>query len=164
MKSFLNSLPKAFLGLVLAFFSLVAILFSGVVFFFWPTFLNDKVLELSPEVFQKLEALASESKFFPDPKNFYFGAPNEPIRANAEFYVNHIINGMGEVIQQTPQKSKVLAYLKESLPYFRSFDSEEKDQALHYLTRLITIVGVDSTEELFNVWRYGFPFGWFQTS
>jgi hypothetical protein len=51
--------------------------------------------------------------------------------------------------------------MKATLANFDTPESEERDQLLVYLTKVMRICGVDSSDELFNVWRYGFPYGWF---
>jgi hypothetical protein len=43
---------------------------------------------------------------------------------------------------------------------FDTAESEERDQVLVYLSKIMEICGVHSSAELFNVWRYGFPYGW----
>jgi hypothetical protein len=50
--------------------------------------------------------------------------------------------------------------LSVTLAGFDTPESEERDQLLVYLTRVMTICGVENSSELFNVWRYGFPYGW----
>jgi hypothetical protein len=47
------------------------------------------------------------------------------------------------------------------LAKFDTPESEERDQVLAYLTKVMEICGVRGSAELFNVWRYGFPYGWF---
>ncbi|WP_373925124.1 DUF4844 domain-containing protein [Duganella sp. sic0402] len=31
---------------------------------------------------------------------------------------------------------------------------------MRYFGRMLDICGVENSGELFNVWRYGFPYGW----
>jgi hypothetical protein len=51
--------------------------------------------------------------------------------------------------------------MKVTLAKFDTPESEERDHVLAYLTKVMEICGVHSSAELFNVWRYGFPYGWF---
>ena len=44
---------------------------------------------------------------------------------------------------------------------FNTAESEERDQILVYFNKVMRICGVQNSGELFNVWRYGFPYGWF---
>lgn len=64
-------------------------------------------------------------------------------------------------LSEHPQRSTVLRAMKAILVNFGTPESEERDQLLMYLTKVMQICGVDSSDELFNVWRYGFPYGWF---
>jgi hypothetical protein len=54
----------------------------------------------------------------------------------------------------------VLREFKTALASVDSGESEERDQLLMYLTKIMQIVGIDNSGELLNVWRYGFPYGW----
>jgi hypothetical protein len=51
--------------------------------------------------------------------------------------------------------------MKATLADVDTSESEERDQILAYLDKVMTICGVESSDQLFNVWRYGFPYGWF---
>jgi hypothetical protein len=53
-----------------------------------------------------------------------------------------------------------LATFKHYLYGFERFDTEEQEQVLRYFSRILSILGVKGSNELFNVWRYGFPYGW----
>ena len=50
--------------------------------------------------------------------------------------------------------------MKTTLANVDTSESEERDQVLVYLSKVMEICGVESSAELFNVWRYGFPYGW----
>ena len=63
-------------------------------------------------------------------------------------------------LPKAPKKSFVLTTFKLSLPAFERYDSEEMDQTLYYFTEAMRIVGMQGSNELLNVWRYGFPYGW----
>ena len=53
----------------------------------------------------------------------------------------------------------MIKQFKETLGQFEKFDSEEKDRLLLYLEDIMDEVGIRNSNELFNVWRYGFPYG-----
>lgn len=55
----------------------------------------------------------------------------------------------------------VLAKFKRAMASFSVSESEERDQFLVYLQRIMDVLGMRSSGELLNVWRYGFPYGWF---
>jgi hypothetical protein len=95
------------------------------------------------------------------PSEFYFSTGDEAVRVEAEMQVNLAIQEIVKVIQNNPKKSAVLFSIKNSLSRFDKFDSEEKDRALFYFEKVFDILEIESSNELFNVWRYGFPYGWF---
>ncbi len=133
---------------------------SGFTFHAWPTTLSDRTLSVSADTIARLTALRAERKFELDKTTFYFGAPNEPTRASAQAAVDRVIATLIAELPASPRRSVVLRTFKASLSEFNIVESEERDQFLVYLERIMTIVGVESSGELFNVWRYGFPYGW----
>jgi hypothetical protein len=152
---------KIFAGAVLALMTIVLAGVYGITFYVWPTGFNDKKLAVTPEVMQRLRTLQLEHKFDPDVSTFYPGAANEAQRSAAQAVVDSAIQSLIDELPLRPQRSTVLRALKASLAAFDTSESEERDQILVYLTKLMHICGVESSSELFNVWRYGFPYGWF---
>lgn len=157
LKLFLKLVVSVFLVLVL----LIGLGITGAYFYIWPTYLNDKDLDVTETTKLELTKLIEEKKFYPEPSSFYFGAPNESIRSAAEVKVNFAFSEIAEVMKTNPKKSAVLFSIKNSLKNFQGFDSEENERALYYFERLLSILNIKSSDELFNVWRYGFPYGWF---
>lgn len=133
---------------------------SGLSFYVWPTGIGDHKLAVTPEVLQHLQSLQSERKFDLDMKTFYPGARNEAERATAQAAVDATIQSLIAELPVRPQRSTVLRSMKAALANFDTSESEERDQILAYFTRVLDICGVESSSELFNVWRYGFPYGW----
>ena len=133
---------------------------SGLSFYIWPTFLNDRRLTVTPETLQRLQGLEQERKFGPDQTTFYPGAMNEEQRATAQAAVDSAIRSLIAELPRNPQRSTVLRTMKTTLANVDLADSEERDQFLLYLGRSMEICGVTTSDELFNVWRYGFPYGW----
>ncbi|TFW17568.1 DUF4844 domain-containing protein [Duganella callida] len=133
----------------------------GLTFSVWPTGFRDMELNVTPEVIQRLRSLQLEHKFGPDPTTFYPGAVTETQRAAAQAAVDSAIQSLIEELPKRPRRSTVLRALKATLADFGMSESEERDQILSYLTKVMRICGVESSAELFNVWRYGFPYGWF---
>ena len=140
----------------------LAIGLSGASFFLWPTSLSDQPLRITPEVLAELKKLKQERKFGEDKKTFYPGAPNEAIRASAQASVDAVIQSLATELPANPRRSVVLSTFKRALAGLEQHDSEERDQILIYLDRIMSIVGVTNSSELLNVWRYGFPYGWFR--
>ncbi len=133
----------------------------GLTFYVWPTGFHDEKLTVTPELMERLRSLQSEHKFGPDASTFYPGAASEAQRKVAQAFVDSTIQSLITELPKRPQRSTVLRALKVTLADFDTIESEERDQILSYLTKLMNICGVESSSELFNVWRYGFPYGWF---
>ncbi len=134
--------------------------FTGLLFRVWPASFPDTDLVVTPQVIEELKQLRAEPKFKPDPKNFYPGATNERIRLVAEEGVNLVVDQLLAGLRKAPRKSFVLAIIKDSLYGFERFDSEEQERALRYFDRILRILGAQGSNQLFNVWRYGLPYGW----
>lgn len=133
---------------------------SGVLFKIWPTTWSDEDLRISEPMLDQLRRLREKPKFLPEPKQFYPGARNEEMRLALEELMNALIDYLIHGVQKHPKKSFVLATFKEFLGKASRLDSEERDRILRYFGEIMTIVGIKSSNELFNVWRYGFPYGW----
>lgn len=133
---------------------------SGLSFYLWPTGLNDRTLSLSPVVMKRLQSLHVERKFDADKRTFYPGARNEKARVEAQAVVDTVIRSLMTELPKHPRRSTVLKIMKAALSSYETVESEERDQLLVYLSKVMEICGVESSSELFNVWRYGFPYGW----
>ncbi len=158
----LKLLFKLIVGLIAVFVLLIGLGITGVYFYIWPTFLNDQNLNVTDITTLELNNLLNEKKFYSSPPEFYFGAPNESIRIEAESKVNLALKEIIAVSKKNnPKKSEVLFSIKNSLKTFKDFDSEENERVLHYFGKSLEILKINSSNELFNVWRYGFPYGWF---
>jgi hypothetical protein len=137
--------------------ALAAACVTGVLFQLWPTSANDHSLVLQPQTFARLEGLRMERKFYADAQTMYEGAPNERVRIQAQQAVDAIIASVHRSITVQPRRSAVLGALKRELPRLDALGPREKDEALHYVERLVATIGVAGTGELLNVWRYGVP-------
>lgn len=148
-------------SIAIAFVMILIAGLSGLSFHVWPTGFNDQKLSVTPEVLQRLRDLQSERKFGPDSTTFYPGAMSENERLRAQEAVDSTIRILIAELPEHLRRSTVLRAMKATLANFDTPESEERDQLLVYLTKVMQICGVDSSDELFNVWRYGFPYGWF---
>ena len=134
---------------------------SGVLFAIWPTGFPDQSLEVSQSEVDQLREIRIEAKFNIDKKTFYPGAKNEVERVELEILINKVIDELISNLPKTPKKSYVLSVFKRALVVGNSYDSEDRDMISKYLTRIMDILKIQSSNELINVWRYGFPYGWF---
>ncbi|MYM33327.1 DUF4844 domain-containing protein [Duganella sp. FT94W] len=154
-------LIKIFTSVVLVIAVILLAGVYGLTFYVWPTSLHDEKLMVTPEVMQSLRSLKLEHKFGPDSGTFYPGAKNEEQRLISQAAVDAALQSLITELPVRPQRSTVLRTFKVTLANFDTSESEERDQILSYLTKVMNICGVNNSSELFNVWRYGFPYGWF---
>ena len=153
----METISRYVLALLIALSALAAACVTGVLFQLWPTSANDHSLVLQPQTFARLEGLRMERKFYADAQTMYQGAPNELVRIQAQQAVDAIIASVASSITLQPRRSAVLEALKRELPRLDALGPREKDEALHYVERLVATIGVAGTGELLNVWRYGVP-------
>ena len=153
-------LVKGIAGVAVLLVALFIAGLTGLTFRLWPTGIADHRLAVTPDVVQRLRDLQAERKFGPDMTTFYPGAPDESRRHMAQAAVDAAIETLIVTLPQRPLRSTVLRTMKTTLAGFDMPESEERDQLLVYLIRVTVICGVEDSSELFNVWRYGFPYGW----
>ena len=139
----------------------VIVVISGALFTIWPTGWFDAQIQMDAAATQQLQQLRKQTKFLPDTTLLYFGAPNDAIRIAAESSVNELLDSVTAATERDPRKSTILATLKRHLPSLDRFDSEERDRALLYMQDMLESFGIASSNDLLNVWRYGFPLNWF---
>ena len=147
------------LGCVFAVVALIAIAgFTGILFKMWPSFWPDGPANSGNIQIEQLKNLRDAPKF--GSMNGIPGARNEAVRLEQEAQVNQTLDLLIEKAAAHPKKSYILGVMKNALSDAQAFDSEEKDQLLEYFTQVLQILEIDSSNELFDVWRYGFPYGW----
>lgn len=151
---------KLLAAIVLSIAVLIGAGVSGLSFYLWPTWFGDHHIHVTPAMLQQLTDLKREHKFGPNLAHLYPGAPDEVQRAAAQLAADRAIQALIDELPARPRRAVVLANFKHTLASFRTVESEERDELLHYLGRAMAICGVESSAELFNVWRYGFPYGW----
>ena len=86
---------------------------------------------------------------------------NETNRLRNEALVNDLLSELIVSIHTTPTKSHVLAQLEVILSKADDFDSEDQERLASYMEEALRILHIDSSNELLNVWRFGFPYGSF---
>lgn len=150
----------------LALFAVLSLVFiagvTGLLFVVWPTGLGDHSLNITPASLASLRELRSERKFVEDIPNHYPGAPNEATRVIAQLAVDGLLDDLTAELLRSQRRSFVLVKMKVALATFQPTDSEEREQLLRYFERILRATGIENSGELFNVWRYGFPYGWIQ--
>ncbi len=145
-------------------FSILLFVFAGHkgwLFPIWPTSFPDQQLEITPVTIEQLGKLLKKKKFLESKEMLYPGAVDEETRVQLERIINILIESIIQDIESNPSKSIVLYYFKVTLPVLDYFDSSDMDMALHYMEEVLDVLDIKSSNELFNVWRYGLPIGWF---
>ncbi len=132
---------KVFSALGLAIAALLLAGIFGLYFSIWPTGLNDHSLAVTPRVLERLNDLKRERKFEADP-------------------ADAVIDSLISQLPSDPRKAVVLRTFKTALASYTTPEAEDRDQFVVYLEAIMQIVGVRESNQLFNVWRYGFPYGW----
>jgi hypothetical protein len=82
--------------------------------------------------------------------------PSEVARLKYEARVNALAKRLLAKLTPPPSKADVLNEFKPTLKEFEYEDSEDRDQLLRYIERIMDIFGIESSDGLLNKWRYGF--------
>jgi hypothetical protein len=138
--------------------------FTGALFSVWPTSWPDQQLQITDSEITALQRLRAEPKFYPDTKLIYPGAADETTRVSCEALVNDLLSVLIVDVKTTPRKAYVLSAFKATLSNASRLDTEEQDRLGSYLEETLRILQIEGSNELINVWRYGFPYGWFLNS
>ncbi len=117
---------------------------------------KDVRLRTSDSLSQKvaLERFIAGAKF--KPEGSYSGATPEAKRQSYEMQVNGLAKRLLDKLPSGLSKADVLNAFKPTLGAFDLADSEDKDRMLDYLTMIMDIFGIKSSDGLLNKWRYGF--------
>jgi hypothetical protein len=113
-------------------------------------------LVISDATLEQLREFRAEPKFYEDMSVFYPGAADEATRIRCESQLNGLIDRLLSNLPKHPTKQYVLTEFRATLTPIEMEDSEERDQFLGYLERIMDIVGIESSDGLLNEWRYGF--------
>ena len=144
---------------------LVVILFfvagvTGLLFWLWPTFWPNEQISINSSEVEQLRALRAAPKFYADDAIFYPGAVNVERRLLAERSVNRLIDSLVNDPAKYSKKSDVLALFKLTLAQFPTDVTEDMERLGGYLGQILETLQIQSSNELLNVRRYGFPYGW----
>jgi hypothetical protein len=153
-------LLKRFGAILLAAAALVWAGLSGALFSVWPVFWPDQSLLVTPVEIGELQTLRAERKFEQDDRIFYPGAVSAERRLASERLVNGPIDTLVRDLPGHPTKGVVLSRMKVVLATYPVIDTEDQDRLLRHFEQILRILKIANSNELFNVWRYGFPYGW----
>jgi len=154
-----KQIQKAIVVLVIIILAITVAGVTGLSFAAWPTFWPDHQLSITPQCIEFLNGMRKKPKFQKDTEAQYPGATSEAVRIDADARLNALLDSLINGLPKNQRKAFVIKQFKETLGQFEKFDSEEKDRLLLYLEDIMDEVGIRNSNELFNVWRYGFPYG-----
>ena len=115
-----------------------------------------KTLPRGGEVLSALESLKETPKFREDSSQFYPGAPNEKIRAEAERILNTALSNLISISDQDTSEKEFWGILESAARKLALMDSEEMDRGLAYMENIMDIYNIESSDGRLNQWRYGF--------
>lgn len=146
---------KFFLVILVVFITFIGLGVSGILFVLWPTSIPDQKLNVSDYEINALSDLRQQIKFKEDLVHPYPGATNEVESLKLETLVNFVLDDLVSNLKQNPKKSYVLSLFKKALKIAIHYDSEDRDMILIYFMQIMDILKIQSSNELLNVWRYG---------
>jgi len=112
------------------------------------------------QAIERLQQLRAARKFDPNPLTFYPGLPDERLREPLTNLVNESIDTFIAVAQNKGKETDYLHAIQECLEQFDDdIDSEEKDRICDYFEDMMDAVGLESSEGILEVWRYGVDLG-----
>ncbi len=117
---------------------------------------DSKLLPNGIDVKEALVNFKSQKKFIEDLSELYPGAPDEQTRVLAESIINDVIDELLAITNNQLSEKEFWRILKLAAMQLETLDSEEMDQGLYYMEKLMDIYGIESSDGRLNEWRYGF--------
>ncbi len=108
------------------------------------------------DVKEALLNFKSQKKFVEDLGELYPGAPDEQTRIQAENIINAVIDKLIIEKDNNLSEKEFWSILKMAALQLETMDSEEMDQGLFYMEKLMDIYSIESSDGRLNEWRYGF--------
>lgn len=123
----------------------------------WKRFIPtpDEKLEITEQTLQELSKLRNRKKYVDMPGAIYNGMRPEGSRLLAEEQLDGLIDRLTAALPSTPSKKFVLLEFAKTTAGFEPIDTEDREQLLRYLTEIMDIVGVASSDGQLNRWMYG---------
>ncbi|MDT7526981.1 DUF4844 domain-containing protein [Pseudidiomarina sp. GXY010] len=117
---------------------------------------DSKLLPNGNDVKEALLNFKSQKKFVEDLGELYPGAPDEQTRIQAENIINAVIDKLIIEKDNNLSEKEFWSILKMAALQLETMDSEEMDQGLFYMEKLMDIYSIESSDGRLNEWRYGF--------
>ena len=117
---------------------------------------DSKLLSNGIDVKAALQNFKSQKKFVEDLSELYPGAPDEQTRILAEDIINTVVDKLIIATDNNLSEKEFWGILKTAALQLETMDSEEMDQGLMYMEKLMDIYKIESADGRLNDWRYGF--------
>ena len=117
---------------------------------------DSKLLPNGINVKAALQNFKSQEKFVEDLRELYPGAPDEQTRILAEDIINTVVDELIIATDNNLSEKEFWGILKTAALQLETMDSEEMDQGLMYMEKLMDIYKIESSDGRLNEWRYGF--------
>lgn len=117
---------------------------------------DGKLLQNGVAVKEALLSFKSQRKFVEDLSELYPGAPDEQTRVQAENIINAAVDNLMVSEENNLSEKEFWDILEIAALQLKTMDSEEMDQGLFYMEKLMDIYGIESSDGRLNEWRYGF--------
>ncbi len=121
---------------------------------------KDQKLIITESVLQSLQTLRQKSKYNEDPDTLYNGIIVKEERWLAEKQLNKLIDRLRNGLPLNGSKNFVLREFKITMAQFEPVDTEDRERFLSYLEEIMDIVGIESSDGLFQSWMYGWISGY----
>ncbi len=116
---------------------------------------ESRLLPNGIDIKEALVNLKSQKKFVENLSELYPGAPDEQTRVEAESIINNVIDELLASKDNRLSEQEFWNVLKFAAIKLESMDSEEMDQGLYYMEKIMDIYGIESSAGKLNEWRYG---------
>ena len=110
---------------------------------------------MNQDMLAQLNALRERPKFVAEPGTLYNGLRPEEVRQVAEHKLNDLIERLISGAGDPPAKDFVLAQFAETLDRFPGSDTEDRERMCDYLSEIMDILVIESSDGLLNRWMYG---------
>jgi hypothetical protein len=115
----------------------------------------DQQLDVSQHVIDKLSELQGRAKYVDVPGTIYNGMRPESSRLLAQQQLNFLIDRLREGLPSRPTKKFALTEFAKTMAEFEATDTEDREQLLRYLSEIMDILGIASSDGLLSRWMYG---------
>ena len=116
---------------------------------------SDQKLDVSQHTIDKLSELRGRTKYVDMPGTIYNGMRPESSRLLAQEQLNCLIDRLRKGLPSRPSKKFTLTEFAKTMAEFEAIDTEDREQLLRYLSEIMDILGIASSDGQLSRWMYG---------